>query len=106
MKVILFTLHLLDPDVMSFRHDPLVAIGIFYLEIKSQMLNRCRAVKWFAVIQHPIGEFDKYTVKEYILIISQHKSNNLMALVLFNVRVELLSKAMNSKLFWRESERG
>jgi hypothetical protein len=42
IKVILFTLHRLDPYVMSFKHDPLVGIGIFYLAIKSQTLNRRR----------------------------------------------------------------
>jgi hypothetical protein len=62
IEVILFTLRILDPDVMSFRHDPLVGIGIYYLAIKSQTLNRCRAVKWLTVIQHPILEFTKYTV--------------------------------------------
>jgi len=55
---------MLDPDVMSFRHDPLVGIGIFYLAIKFQMLNRSRVVKWLTVIQQPILEFNKYTVKE------------------------------------------
>ena len=45
IEVILFTLCILDPDVMSFRHDPLVGIGIFYLAIESQILNRSRVVK-------------------------------------------------------------
>ena len=57
-------MRMLDPDVMSFRHDPLVGIGIFYLAIKFQMLNRSRVVKWLTVIQQPILEFNKYTVKE------------------------------------------
>ena len=73
IKVILFTLHILDPDVMSFRHDPLVGIGIFYLTIKFQMLNRSWVVKWLMVILQPIQEFDKYGFKEYILIISEHE---------------------------------
>jgi hypothetical protein len=50
IEIILFTLHILDPDVMCFKHDPLVGIGIFYLSIKFQMLNRCRVVKWLMVI--------------------------------------------------------
>jgi hypothetical protein len=31
IEVILFTLFILDPDVMIFRHDPLVHIGIYYI---------------------------------------------------------------------------
>ena len=81
IEVILFTLRILDPDVMSFKHDPLVGIGIFYLAIKSQTLNRSRVVKWLTVIQQPILEFDKYTVKEYILILSEHKSTNIVSAV-------------------------
>jgi len=50
IEVILFTLHILDPDVMRFRHDPLVGISIFYVAIKSQTLNRSRVVKWLTVI--------------------------------------------------------
>jgi hypothetical protein len=46
IEVILFNLCILDLDVMSFRHDPLVGIGIFDLEIKSKTLNRSRVVKW------------------------------------------------------------
>ena len=51
IKVILFTLCILDLDVMSFRHDPLVGMGIFYIAIKSQTLNRSRVVKWLTVVQ-------------------------------------------------------
>jgi hypothetical protein len=72
VEVILFTLHILDPDVMSFRHDPFVGIAIFYLAIKSQTLNRSRVVKWLMVVQQPMLEFNKYTVNEYVLIISEH----------------------------------
>jgi len=88
IEVILFTLRILDPDVMSFRHDPLVGIGIFYLAIKSQTLNRSRVVKWLTVIQQPILEFKKYTVKEYILIVSEHQSTNFVSPVLFNLCTE------------------
>jgi hypothetical protein len=62
IEVLLFTLRILDTDVMIFRHDPLVGIGIIYLAIKFQMLNSCRAVVWLTVIQQPILEFDKDTV--------------------------------------------
>jgi hypothetical protein len=52
IEVILFTLHILDPDVMSFRYDLLVGIGIYSnLVIKSQRLNRSRVVKWLTVVQ-------------------------------------------------------
>jgi len=61
---ILFTLHILDPDVISFRPGPLVGISIFYLAIKSLMLNRYRAVKWLTVIQQPILECITYTVSQ------------------------------------------
>ena len=88
IEVMLFTLRILDPDVMRFRHDPLVGIGIFYLAIKSQTLNRSRVVKWLTLIQQPILEFNKYTVKEYILIISEHESTNFVSLVLFNFRTK------------------
>jgi len=73
IEVILLTLRILDPDVMSFRDDPLVGIGRFCLAIKSQTLNRSRVVKWLTVIQQPILELNKYTVKEYILIVSEHE---------------------------------
>jgi hypothetical protein len=88
IEVILFTLHILDPDVMRFRDDPLVGIAIFYLGIKSQTLNRSRVMKWLTVIQQPIPEFNKYTVKEYIQIVSEHESTNFVSPVLFNFRVE------------------
>lgn len=29
MEVILFTVHILDPDVVLFRHAPIVGFGIF-----------------------------------------------------------------------------
>jgi hypothetical protein len=87
-KVILFTLRILNPDVISFWHDPLVGIGIFYLAIKSQKLKRSRIVKWLTVIKQPILEFDTYTVKEYILIVSEHKSTNCMCAVLINLHPE------------------
>jgi len=83
--VIEVTFHILDPDVMRFRHDPLVGIGIFYLAIKSQMLNRCRAVKWLTVVQQPILKFHEYNVSEYILIRSKHQSTNLVSPVLYNL---------------------
>ena len=86
--VIVVTLRILDPDVMRFRHDPLVGIGIFYLAIKSQTLNRSRVVKWLTVLQQPILELNKYTVKEYILIISKHESTNFMSPVIFNLCME------------------
>jgi len=82
------TVRILDPDVMRFRHDPLVGIRIFYLAIKSQALNRCRAVKWLTVVQQPILKFNKYTVYEYILIISEHKSTNFMSPVVFTLFME------------------
>jgi hypothetical protein len=85
IEVILFTLRILDLDVMSFRHDPLVGIGIFYLAVKSQTLNRSRVVKCLTVIQQPILEFNKYTVKEYILIVSKQQSTNLASPGLFNL---------------------
>jgi hypothetical protein len=88
IEVILFTLRILDPDVMSFRHDPLVGIGIFYLAIKSQMLNRSQVVKWLTVKQQPILELNKYTVYEYVLIISENESTNFVSPVLINLRAE------------------
>jgi hypothetical protein len=88
VEVILFTLRILDPDVMSFRHDPLVGIGIFYLVIKSQTLNRSRVVKWLTVGQQPILEYNTYTVNKYNLIISKHKSTNFRSPALFNLSRE------------------
>jgi len=64
--VIEVAFHILDTDVMRFRHHPLVGIGIFSLAIKSQTLNRCRAVTWFTVVQQLILKWNKYTVYEYI----------------------------------------
>jgi hypothetical protein len=51
IEVIVFTSHILDLDVMSFRPDPLVGMGLFYLAFKSQTLNRSRVVKWLTVVQ-------------------------------------------------------
>jgi len=73
---------------MRFRHDALVGIGIFYLAIKSQTLDRCRAVKWLMVVRQPILKCNKYAVKEYILIISEHQSTDYVSLVLFNLCME------------------
>ena len=73
---------------MSFRHDPLVGIGIFYLAIKSQTLNRSRVVKWLMVIQQPILEFNRYTVYRYIMIISEHESTTFVSPELFNLCAE------------------
>ena len=56
--VIVFALVILDPDVMTFKHDPLVGIGILYLTIESATLNQSRVVKWLTVIQQPILKFD------------------------------------------------
>jgi hypothetical protein len=88
MEVILFTLRILDPDVMRFRYDPLGGIGIFYLAIKSQTLNRSSVVKRLTVIQQPILEYNQYTVKEYIRIISEHESTNFVSPVLLNLCTE------------------
>jgi len=86
--VIKVTFRVLDPDVMRFRYDPLVGVGIFYLVIKSQMVNRYRVVKWLMVVQQPILKVDKYNLKEYILIISEHQSTNFVSPVLCNVCTE------------------
>ena len=86
--VIDITVRILDPDVMRFRHDPLVGIHIFYLAIKSQTLNRCRAVKWLMVLQQPIQKFNKYSDYEYVLIISEHQSTNFMSPVIVNLCTE------------------
>jgi hypothetical protein len=74
--VIEVTFGILNPDVMRFRHDPLVGIGIFYLAIKSLMLKRYRAVKWLTVVRQPILKVNPYTVKEYILSVSEHESTH------------------------------
>jgi len=73
---------------MRFRHDSLVGIHIFYLAINSKTLNRCMAVKWLTVVQQPILKFIKYTVYEYVLIISEHQSTNFMSSVIFNLLTE------------------
>jgi hypothetical protein len=88
IEVILFTLGILDPDVMRFRHDRLGGIGRFYFAIKSQTLNRSRVVKWLMVIQQPILDSNKHTVKERILIVSEHESTNFLSPVLIKFRTE------------------
>ena len=97
--VIEVTVCILDPDVMRFRHDLLVGISIFYLAIKSQTLNRCRAVKWLTVVQQPILKLNKYTVYDYILIISEHQSTNFIYEVVFNLCTEKLSNVGNSGIY-------
>jgi hypothetical protein len=99
IEVTLFTLRKLDPDVMSFRHDPLIGIGIFYGAIKSETLNRCGAVEWLTVIQLPILEFNEFTITEYIMIISEHESTKFMSSGLINFCPEELSKVGNSEIF-------
>jgi hypothetical protein len=83
--VIEVSVHILDPDVMRFRPDPLVGIGIFYLAIKSQTLNRCRAVKLLTVVRQPSLKYNNYTAKEYILIVSEHESSIFRSPVLFTL---------------------
>ena len=88
IEIILFTLRIQDTDITSFRHDPLVGIGILDLAIRSQTLNQSRVVKRLTVISQLILEFGKYTVYEYILIISEHESTHSVSPVLFNLRAE------------------
>jgi len=82
------TVHILGPDVIKSRRDHLVGIGLFYLAIKSQTLNRCRAAKWLMVVPQPNLRINDYTVYEYIRIISKHHSINFMYAVVFNVCTE------------------
>jgi len=91
--VIEVTFRILDPDVMRFRHYPFVATWIFYLTIKSQRLNRCTAEIWFMVVQQPLQKFIKYNFKEYVLIISEHRSIDFMFPVLFTMCTKLLSNS-------------
>jgi hypothetical protein len=70
--VIKATFHIFDPDVMRFRHDSLVGIGIFYLTIQSVTLNRCSVVQLLKAVQQPILKCNGWSVIEYILIISEH----------------------------------
>jgi len=84
------TVNLLDPDVMRIRHALLVSIGIIYLALKSQMLNRYGAVKWLMAVQQPILKIDQYTIYEYIVIISEHQSTNVMSPAALNWCTELL----------------
>jgi hypothetical protein len=44
--VIEVTSHILDPDVMRFRYNSIVGIGICDQLIKLQIHNRCGAEKW------------------------------------------------------------
>jgi hypothetical protein len=99
IEVIVSTWHILDPDVTSFTPDPWAGIGIFYLAIKFQTCNRCRVANWLTVIQQPIPEFNKHTVKEYILNVSEHEFSEFMSTVLFNLGVAKLSKVGNSQVF-------
>jgi len=103
IEVILFTFRIFDP-VMQFRNDPLVGIGIFYLPMEFHMVNRSRDVKWLMVVPQHILKFDKYTIQEYILIISKHPSTDFVSAVGFSVCTESLSKWRNSKIYWCISE--
>jgi hypothetical protein len=84
---------------MNFMQDLLVGIGIFYRAMKSQTLNRSRVVKWLLVRHQPILEFNKFTVKEYILIMSESESTNFVSPVIFNLCAEYLSKVRNGEIF-------
>jgi len=69
---------------MKFSHNPSVGIGIFYVAIKSQILNRNRAVQWLLVAQQPILNFNKYAVYKYILILSKYQSTDFVSPGIFN----------------------
>jgi hypothetical protein len=77
------TLHILSDTPGGFQW--LKYILLMYLAIKSQMLNKSGVVKRLMVIQQLILEFDKYPVWEYILIISEYESSNLVYPVLFSL---------------------
>jgi hypothetical protein len=93
------TFHILDSDVIRFSHDPLVGIGILYLPIMSQTLNRCGAVKWLTVVQLLIVKLYKYTVYVSSRIISKHHSANLVFPVFFNLYMESPTEVENSDIF-------
>jgi hypothetical protein len=86
--VIVVTFLTLDPDAMGFRHTPMVDIGKFYHAIMSQMINRCRVVKWLTILQQLILKLDYYTASEYILIISNHQPTSFLSPVLFDLCME------------------
>jgi len=77
--VIEVSLHIVDPHVMRFRRYPEVGINMHYVAITFQIFNWCWAVKWFTVVPQPILKFNKCTVYEYILIISEHQSTKLVS---------------------------
>jgi len=73
-----WTQMLWDPDMIPW-------LALLYSTLQSsQTLNRCKAAKWLMVVQQPIVKIDKCTVYEYILIISEHHSTNLLPPVPFN----------------------
>jgi len=76
--IIVVTFRLLDADIMSFRHDPLVARGIMHRVMKFQRLSRIQEVKWLPVVYKPIQMMNKYTVYGNIVIISEHPSTYFM----------------------------
>jgi len=104
--VIMVAFCILHPDVMRFKQDPSVGIGIFYLPIKSQTLNICRAVKLLSAVEQPILKCNKYTGIEYIQIISKHQSTNFVSPVLVFLCTKSLSKVGNSEIFWCTYEWG
>jgi hypothetical protein len=75
-EIIRFTFDMLDQAILRFRHDPLVGIGILYLAIKSQEINRSGTKKSLMVVYQLIMKFENDTGNEYILSISEHKSTN------------------------------
>jgi hypothetical protein len=89
---------------MKFWHDFFVGISIFYLAIKSQTLNRCRAVKWLMVVPQPIVKGNNYTVYEYILIMSEHQSTKFISSVIFELCTDYLTKVGNSEIYRYISE--
>jgi hypothetical protein len=96
----------LDSDVLRCMYDPLVGIGIFYLAIRFQMLNRCRVVKWLMVVQRPILKFNTDTVYEYIVIIWEHQSTDFKSPVFFNFCNAYLFKVGKSKIYSCITESG
>lgn len=99
IELIFFTLYIPDSDVMSFTHDSLGGIYIFYDAIKFQMFNSSRVVELLIQIQQPILKFDKLTINEYNLIISEYQFADFVSPVLFYLYAESLSKVENSDIY-------
>jgi hypothetical protein len=78
IKVILFTFHMFDLDVVIFRHNLFIYIIVVNFAINSDMLQRLTDVISLIMVQMAALKLTKDTVYKCTLIISKHQYTNIV----------------------------